>query len=234
MIVLDSSAFFSMDGLPQEGHVCPPGVIRELERYKDPRLELWGDMINVMDCSQGSLNKVREAAARTGDIGRLSPVDLTVLALAVDVGGTIWSDDYSIQNVASVMGIGFRAVGMKGIKKTFRWKYRCVGCGKRYNESMPDCPICGSQLKSCRRRSGEQALAPDELVEPALAEEAHAHGGAALGPEREHVGQLLVEGGGPQRPVHYAPPLGLVVLQGRGRPDVGRRDGPAYAPRDHG
>ena len=35
MLVLDSSAFFSMDALPEEDHVCPPGVIRELEKYKE-------------------------------------------------------------------------------------------------------------------------------------------------------------------------------------------------------
>ena len=153
MIVLDSSAFFSMDALPEEDHVCPLGVIRELEKHEDPRLALWGDMVHVMECSKESLEKVKAAAKSTGDIGRLSPVDMTVLALAVDVGGTIWSDDYSIQNIAAVMGIGFHAIGMSGIKKVLRWKYRCVGCGKVYKESMPDCPICGSQLKTCRRRS---------------------------------------------------------------------------------
>ncbi len=152
MIVLDSSAFFSMDGLPEETHVCPSGVIRELEKYGDPRLALWGDMVNVMDCSKESLSKVSEAAKKTGDLGRLSPVDLTVLALALDVGGTVWSDDYSIQNVAAAMGIGYRAVGMAGIKKKAKWHYRCVGCGKWYGEKLPDCPICGSEMKPYRHR----------------------------------------------------------------------------------
>ena len=89
MLVLDSSAFFSMDALPQEDHVCPPGVIRELQKYEDPRLALWGDMVHVSECSQESLAKVEEAAKKSGDLGRLSPVDMTVLALALDVNGTI-------------------------------------------------------------------------------------------------------------------------------------------------
>ena len=84
MIVLDSSAFFSMDSLPDEEHVCPPGVIKELEKYEDPRLALWGDMVHVSDCSAESMKKVEEVAKKSGDIGRLSPVDMTVLALAVD------------------------------------------------------------------------------------------------------------------------------------------------------
>ena len=152
MLVLDSSAFFSMDALPEEDHVCPPGVIRELEKYEDPRLALRGDMVHVSDCSKESLDKVTEAARKSGDLGRLSPVDMTVLALAVDVQGTIWSDDYSIQNVARIMGIGFRPIGMKGIEKVVKWNYRCIGCGKWFKEKMPECPICGSGMKACRKK----------------------------------------------------------------------------------
>lgn len=152
MLVLDSSAFFSMDTLPDEEHVCPPGVIRELEKYEDPRLALWGDMVRVSDCSKESLEKVEAAARRSGDLGRLSPVDMTVLALALDVGGTILSDDYSIQNVARIMGIGFRPVGMKGIQKVYRWNYQCIGCRKWYKEKMDECPICGSPMKACRHK----------------------------------------------------------------------------------
>lgn len=152
MLVLDSSAFFSMDALPQEEHVCPPGVITELRKYNDPRLDLWGDMVHVSDCSRESMEKVTEAARRSGDLGRLSPVDMTVLALAVDVDGTIWSDDYSIQNVARIMGLGFKPIGMKGIEKVVKWNYRCIGCGKWFKEKMPECPICGSGMKSCRRK----------------------------------------------------------------------------------
>ncbi len=215
MIVLDSSAFFSMDGLPEEEHVCPPGVIRELQNHEDPRLALWGDMVHVSDCSRESLQRVEEAAKRTGDDTRLSPVDMTVLALALDVNGTIWSDDYSIQNVARVLGVEFKPVGMKGIQKVVKWNYKCTGCGKWYKEKYPDCPICGSPLKGCRRkRSREYALAPDEVAHPALTEDPHAQLGGRIGPEGERVGQLLVERCEPEGLLHDVPPLRLVVLQG--------------------
>ena len=136
MLVLDSSAFFSIDALPEEDHVCPPGVIKELQKYEDPRLALWGDMVHVSDCSQESLRKVEEVAKKSGDLGRLSPVDMTVLALALDVNGTIWSDDYSIQNVAKIMGIGFKPIGMKGIEKVVKWNYKCIGCGRQQSMSL--------------------------------------------------------------------------------------------------
>lgn len=88
MLVLDSSALFSMEQLPEEESCCPPGVITELRRYKDHRLDLWGDLLHVSECTRESVRKVEEAARKSGDLGRLSPVDITVLALAVDVGGT--------------------------------------------------------------------------------------------------------------------------------------------------
>ncbi|MBR7152193.1 MAG: nucleic acid-binding protein [Candidatus Methanomethylophilaceae archaeon] len=152
MLILDSSAFFSMDNLPDEEHACPPGVIRELENHEDPRLALWGDMVRVSDCTEASLEKVRAAATKSGDSNRLSPTDMTVIALAIDLNGTIWTDDYSIQNVASILGIPYRAVGMAGIKKVVKWNYQCMGCKKWYKEKQPDCPICGSQMKACRRK----------------------------------------------------------------------------------
>lgn len=152
MLVLDSSALFSMEQLPDEESCCPPGVIDELTKYHDRRLDLWGDMLRVSDCTKESMNKVTETARKSGDLGRLSPVDMSVLALALDVEGTILTDDYSIQNVARIMNIPCKAVGQKGIKKVEKWNYQCIGCHKWYKEKVSECPICGSSMKACRRK----------------------------------------------------------------------------------
>ena len=152
MLILDTSAFFTMDWIPDEDFLCPPGVVDELERYDDPRLALWDDRLRVSDFTDESMEKVREEARRTGDLGRLSEVDLSVLALALDMDGTVLTDDYSIQNVAKSMGIPYRSVGTKGIKKKFRWNYRCIGCGKWYKERLEECLICGSGMKAHRKK----------------------------------------------------------------------------------
>jgi len=152
MLILDTSAFFTMDWIPEEDFLCPPGVVDELKRYDDPRLALWDDRLKISDFTDESLNKVREEARKTGDLGRLSDVDLSVLALALDMNGTILSDDYSIQNVAKSMGIPYRSVGTTGIGKKFKWHYRCIGCGKWYKERLDDCPICGSGMKAHRKK----------------------------------------------------------------------------------
>ena len=70
----------------------------------------------------------------------------------MDVGGTVMTDDYSIQNTARIMGIPYKAVGQAGIKKVEKWNYQCIGCGKWYKEKMDDCPICGSAMRAHRKR----------------------------------------------------------------------------------
>jgi UPF0271 protein len=43
-------------------------------------------------------------------------------------------------------------VGLKGITRVIRWNYLCTGCGKVFKEEHPDCPICGSPLRTTRRK----------------------------------------------------------------------------------
>lgn len=147
--VLDTSALFSMQDLPPgEEAFTTPGVLRELEKYGDRRAELWGDLLKVSEPTSASLKKVREGASRTGDSTRLSPTDAEVLALAMDLGAVILTDDYSLQNLATYLGIPYRPIGLKGIRDVRRWRWRCVGCGKVFDKEMPDCPVCGSKLRS--------------------------------------------------------------------------------------
>lgn len=150
--ILDTSALFALQDLPPEP-VTTPGVISELKKYEDPRLRYWDDRLIVSEPSSRSMEIVRRAAAGTGDDARLSPVDMEVLALAIDQGGIILTDDYSIQNLARVLKLDYRVVGLKGIKEIITWKYRCRGCGRTFDKNMPDCPICGSSLRSVRSRS---------------------------------------------------------------------------------
>ena len=151
MFILDSSALFSMEDLPEDS-VCPPGVADELRRYKDPRVDRWGDLLRISDCTASSVASVKAAAKKSGDIGRLSDVDVSVIALALDTGGIILTDDYSIQNVSVILGIEYRPVGAPGIRKVEKWNYRCNGCGKWFKENVDECPICGHSTRSHRKR----------------------------------------------------------------------------------
>lgn len=152
-LVLDTSALFSMRDLPLDAEIyTTPGVISELERYGDSRARYWEHALRTSDPVSDSLRMIKKAAEKTGDISRLSETDLEVLALAKDLGATILTDDYSIQNLARYLGIEYKAVGLVGIKRLVKWKLRCTGCGRTWEERHPECPVCGSPLRTSRSR----------------------------------------------------------------------------------
>lgn len=152
--VLDSTAI--RNGVPAGGKsefFTTPGVLREVSRGRQGRdLELAIEVsITVSEPSAEALAMVQAAAEGTGDSGRLSGTDKEVLALALELGATLVSDDYSVQNVAAVMGI--RVTGqLNGIREVFRWTHRCKGCGRYYEEKQPDCPVCGSEVRAVRKK----------------------------------------------------------------------------------
>ena len=100
------------------------------------------------------IERVDRAAKKTGDYLRLSYADRVLLALALQEEGSIMSDDYSVQNMAQVLGISLIKGIQKGIERVIRWQNKCTGCGKLFEEGSKekDCPICGSDLKVVRIR----------------------------------------------------------------------------------
>jgi UPF0271 protein len=115
-------------------------------------LERWGDLLRTSEPTSATVKRVKGAAEKTGDSGRVSPTDIEVLALAIDMEAMLLTDDYSLQNLAAFLSIPYKAVGMKGIKKVFKWKYRCTGCRKVFDKQHQECPVCGSPLRSVRSR----------------------------------------------------------------------------------
>jgi len=102
--------------------------------------------------SKESIDFVKKTSKKTGDAGRISQVDLEILALAWDLQKNnlnivILSDDYSIQNLASELKIKFESISQKGITKKLKWGVRCTGCNKKFKDNISVCPICGSDTK---------------------------------------------------------------------------------------
>jgi UPF0271 protein len=61
---------------------------------------------------------------------------------------TIISDDYSIQNIATKLGIESKGLASMGIKKVIEWRIYCPGCKKNYEKTSIDktCLVCGTTL----------------------------------------------------------------------------------------
>jgi len=144
--VLDSSAFFSAAAF--EGKLyTTPSVISELrDLASKARADLLCEAgLKVTDPDRESLSRVRETAVAKGEAEALSPADIEVLALALQLQARIMSDDYALQNVAQALGLEVIPIQQKGARH-IRWTFRCSGCG-RYYKKTGECLVCGALIQ---------------------------------------------------------------------------------------
>lgn len=151
--VLDASALLTGRQFPGE-LATVPAVLGEVRRHgMTPPLEAFLETrVRILSPRAETLARVRTASESTGDAPRLSPTDAELLALALDLGASLVTDDYSIQNVARSLGVTYETVQERGIQEQWRWSYRCTGCGRTWPEWHEECPTCGSALRTSRPR----------------------------------------------------------------------------------
>ncbi len=157
-LILDTSAVIAgfVPGLADAEQITVHEVLEEA-RDLCSKLELetavLAGKVRVVEPSKNSLAEVKSKVKQTGDV--VSPTDVKLLALALDLKdkkAELVTDDYAIQNLASLFGIPYRRVAMPGIKEVLRWEAVCSGCGRRYPPSATKCLTCGSNLKRRARR----------------------------------------------------------------------------------
>ena len=144
--ILDTSVFFSE--CPVEGELfTTPSVIDELKdiRSKGKFEKLCAEGLRVISPGPECINTVMIAAKKTRDAGVISETDCELLALALEMGAVLYTDDFAIQNVASVLNVQIHSILQRKAKR-IHWKYRCTGCG-RYFDHDGECLICGSAIK---------------------------------------------------------------------------------------
>ena len=146
MYVLDASAF--IDEFDTDETIATiPEVRDELENaaaYRFEAMEGAGMHIQIPD--EGAITRVERAASGTGDLEVLSETDVRVLAAAVELGATLVTDDYAIQNVADALDVEVEVIAKEGIEERRDWHFQCQGCGREFEEHHDRCPICGSGL----------------------------------------------------------------------------------------
>lgn len=145
-ISLDNNILVTTLGISKE--IAPGGRDYQIFQY------LIEKGLAIDTPSKESISKINKISTETGDKDRLSVADKEILALALDINkdsnkeAIIITDDYSIQNVAHVLNIKFENISQPGITKKFKWIYRCSGCGKKFEENIKTCPICGASTKN--------------------------------------------------------------------------------------
>jgi UPF0271 protein len=144
--VIDTSLFFI--DYPVSGALfTTPSVIEELVdlRSKCRYEALLAAGLQVIEPPPARVGEVVKAARKTGDSEEISATDMDVLALALELGATIYSDDFAVQNVAHELKIPTNPIQQRMARKRV-WKFRCTGCRKFYR-APGDCPVCGSPIK---------------------------------------------------------------------------------------
>jgi UPF0271 protein len=165
-MVLDTSAF--VGGLDpftvREEQVAPPMVEEEVKRNNMTMLRLStaveSGRLKILAPEQQFLDQLKACATSLGDSFFLSETDMQVLAIALQIKARgdapqIMTDDYSIQNVATKIGVQFVSLGTLGIKRVLSWIRYCPACHKTYpaNFKATDCSICGTELKRKPQRN---------------------------------------------------------------------------------
>jgi UPF0271 protein len=157
--VLDTSAIiYGFNPRLVEGdHYMTPRVQAELQGKKTKSimdLSVSTGQLMVRTPKDGFLATVKAKAGSTGDLAVLSETDLEVVALALELKSeghdpTVISDDYSLQNLCTLLKINFKPMVTKGISEEFWWFLYCPACGATYQRSLKStiCQVCGHQLK---------------------------------------------------------------------------------------
>jgi UPF0271 protein len=163
LVILDTSAFIQGYNLsPEEDYYTVPEVLGEIReelgrmRYEGARAS---GKLREIQPEEKWVKEVEAKSMASGEAHKLSSTDKHLLALGIqlktgDEAPTIISDDYSVQNMASRLGLRFFSQTTRGIKKVFEWFIYCPGCRKKFDSPQEDnvCPICGTDLKRKPRR----------------------------------------------------------------------------------
>jgi UPF0271 protein len=169
VIVLDTSAFLAgFDPFSQMSEqVTVPKVEEEILRNSMIKMRfetaVESGKVKVKAPTPEFSKAAKASASKVGDSFKLSEADMQLLALALQLkseGYTpqIVTDDYSIQNVATQMGISFLALATFGIKRLLEWIRYCPACHREYpaNTKSKECLICGTELKRKPRRTAKK------------------------------------------------------------------------------
>ncbi len=164
MRVLDTAALLHWPVDQLADGVCAISQQAELERVSPQRSLLVQSLDSIIwrDVPPAWLQDAKEAAAMSGDLPRLSDVDVDVLALAIALDATLVTDDYRLQNTMQSLQRPTKSVGTTGAKQVWRWELRCTGCratspvpanvDRSKKGSVADCDVCGSPMNIKRAR----------------------------------------------------------------------------------
>ncbi len=151
VFVLDATAFYQ--GFPLRANckcITTELIVEEVSHLKKNvcsiNFLIEAQKISVMRPKDETVSYTRSVATRIGD-SKISPSDLSVVALAIDYGGTVVSDDNRVRNLATTLSISCLNLSDMGIRAVRKWTKYCRVCAKKHSYNENICSICGNQLR---------------------------------------------------------------------------------------
>jgi UPF0271 protein len=143
--VVDTNVFVRGRNQPFKEAVTIPEVMEEIKSEKGKQ-NFNTVSISVKEPSENSLEQVSSESASINS--PTSEVDERLLALALDEGSRIITDDKALQNLAMHLGVEFESYMADEVAEKRSWEMVCENCGNKVSGSK--CPECGSE--SIRRK----------------------------------------------------------------------------------
>ena len=139
-LVLDANTLMRGRGnLPRGEYITTPEVAEELRSESSQNIYENRD-IDVVSASEEEMGKVREQSREISS--PTSGPDESIVALALERGGKVVSDDKAVQNLCLWLDVGFQSFMQDEVDEKMQWEVKCVDCGSKVSGSK--CSTCGS------------------------------------------------------------------------------------------
>jgi len=159
-VIVDTTAFIAgFDAFDTYDEVYSiPEIERELTRGSMAKTRLKmairSGRLKIREPTSNAIREAERASKEMGDFQSLSEADRKIIALAIQLRDEgyeprIITDDFSIQNVAKKLSIGYASITTHGIKYHLKWMLYCPACRKIYppDYKFENCENCGTKLK---------------------------------------------------------------------------------------
>ena len=155
MRALDTGALLAWPLVDLIGCLCVPGQVAEVMKHSPERAMLIQSQgPRFLSPSTAAIEQARASAIETGDLSGLAAVDLEILALAIEHGAELVTDDYRLQNVCTNFDHPWTGIIQDGIEDSWTWTLECRGCRRQHpaletkrKGDYGNCPECGAELR---------------------------------------------------------------------------------------
>lgn len=148
--ILDATSFYA--GIPfasQDISYTTPLVFEEIKHIKKSQdvitILIESNRLKIVEPESKFTEMVLRKAEESGDHQHLSKEDISVIALCLQLGGELMTDDFAVSNVAKHLNLKVIPIMTKGADK-ISWIYFCPGCKSSFSKASI-CPICGSKMR---------------------------------------------------------------------------------------